>query len=254
MADFGRYGAAGYANTEDPSVTPLDLKVQDDEFVPRDGQTYNYNQTNFFQRPDERLNTAFFGNFKIDERIEAYANVRSMQSESNAQIAYSGTFGNITAIPCYNTLLSKQQYDTVCGNWAMMGGDHAPDFASAAEALAYISGLDLAVGDGDIIGYSAPLYSLKRNVEGGPRQDITTFDNTVSIYGLRGEIAHGWIYDVSYQLSDVEYTAKPSRVLLRASPHAGSGCVRTGHTTGTPASREENGNRVSPPIFATAIA
>ena len=207
-ADFGGYNAAGYVNTADPSVTGLDLKVQGDEFVPRAGQTFNYNPTNFFQRPDERLNAGFFGNFEINDNIEAYANVRSMQSESNAQIAYSGTFGNITAIPCYNGLLSKQQYDTVCGNWAMMGGDHAPDFASAAEALAYISGLDLAVGDGDIIGYSAPLYSLKRNVEGGPRQDITTFDNTVSIYGLRGDIANGWIYDVSYQLSDVEYTSE----------------------------------------------
>ena len=207
-ADFGRYAAAGHENTADPSITRLDLKVQGDEFVPRDGQTFNYNPTNFFQRPDERLNAGFFGRFEITDNIEAYANARSMQSESNAQIAYSGTFGNITAIPCYNALLSRQQYDTVCGNWTMMGGDHAPDFASAAEALAYISQLDLALGAGDIAGYSAPLYSLKRNVEGGPRQDITTFDNTVSIFGVRGEIGAGWTYDVSYQLSDVEYTSE----------------------------------------------
>ena len=204
-ADFGRYGAAGYVN-KDPSIKRLDLKALGDEFVPREGQTFNYNPTNFFQRPDERLNAGFFGNFEITQNIEAYVNVRSMQSESNAQIAYSGTFGNITAIPCYNALLSRQQYDTVCGDWEGMGGDHAPDFPSAAAALAYISSLDLAVGAGDIIGYSAPLYSLKRNVEGGPRQSITTYDNTAQIYGLRGEIANGWTYDVSYQLSDVEYT------------------------------------------------
>ena len=205
-ADFGGYKDAGYVNTADPSVEGLDVKVLGDEFVPRDGQTYNYNPTNFFQRPDERLNAGFYGRFEINDHVEAYANVRSMQSESNAQIAYSGTFGNITGIPCYNALLSRQQYDTVCGDWAMMGGDHAPDFASAAEALAYISSLDLAVGDGDIIGYTAPVYSLKRNVEGGPRQSITTYDNTVQIYGLRGDIANGWTYDVSWQLSDVEYT------------------------------------------------
>ena len=72
-----------------------------------------------------------------------------------------------------------------------MGGDHAPDFASAAEALAYIYQLNLALGTGEIAGYSAPLYSPKRNVEGGPRQDITTYDKTVSIYGLRGEIGAG---------------------------------------------------------------
>ena len=207
-ADFGRYAAAGHENTADPSVTRLDLKVLGDEFVPRDGQTFNYNPTNFFQRPDERLNAGFFGRFEISNNIEGYVNVHSLQSESNAQIAYSGTFGNITEIPCYNALLSRQQYDTVCGNWTRMGGDHAPDFASAAEALAYISQLDLALGAGDIAGYSAPLYSLKRNVEGGPRQDITTFDNTASIFGLRGEIGGGWTYDVSYQLSDVAYTSE----------------------------------------------
>ena len=43
-------------------------------------------------------------------------------------------------------------------------------FASGAAALAYISGLDIAVGNGDIIDYGAPTYHLKRNVEGNPRQ------------------------------------------------------------------------------------
>lgn len=207
-ADFGRYGAGGHMNTADPAVTRLDLKVLGDEFVPRAGQTFNYNPTNFFQRPDERLNAGFFGHFELTDTVEAYVNMRGMQSESNAQIAYSGTFGNITGIPCYNALLSKQQYDTICGNWTNMGGDHAPDFASPAAALAYISSLDLAVGAGEINSYTAPLYSLKRNVEGGPRQDITTFENTVAIYGIRGELPNEWNYDVSYQLSDVEYTSE----------------------------------------------
>ena len=207
-ADFGAYKDAGYTNAADPTIEGVDLKVLGDEFVPRDGQAFNYNPTNFFQRPDERLNAGFFGRFEINDNIEGYANVRSMQSESNAQIAYSGTFGNITELPCYNALLSRQQYDTVCGNWARMGGDHAPDFAGAAEALAYISSLDLAVGAGDIIGYRAPVTSLKRNVEGEPRQNITTYDNTVSIYGLRGDIPNGWTYDVSWQLSNVEYTSE----------------------------------------------
>ena len=207
-ADFGGYSALGYVNTADASVTGLDLKVLGDEFVPRAGQTFNYNPTNFFQRPDERLNVGFFGNYQVADTIEAYASVRSMRSESNAQIAYSGTFGNITSLPCYNPLLSKQQYDTVCGNWAGMGGDHAPDFPSAAAALAYLSTLAQAVGDGDIIGYRAPLYSLKRNVEGGPRQNITTYENTVSIYGVRGDIGERWSFDISYQSSDVEYTSE----------------------------------------------
>ena len=206
-ADFGLYGALGFKNVN-PDVTRLDLKVQGDEFVPRAGQTFNYNPTNFFQRPDERLNVGFFGKFTVNDYVEAYASVRSMNSESNAQIAYSGTFGAISSLPCYNPLLSKQQYDTVCGDWIGMGGDHAPDFATGAEALAYISSLDIAVGAGDIIDYNAPLYSLKRNVEGGPRQDVTKFDNIVQVYGLRGDFAETWSYDLSYQRSEIDYSSE----------------------------------------------
>ncbi len=206
-ADFGLYGAAGYKNV-DPSVTRLDVKVQGDEFVPRAGQTFNYNPTNFFQRPDDRVNAGFFGKFEITENAEAYASLRSMSSESNAQIAYSGTFGNITELPCYNPLLSQQQYQVACGNWNGMGAEHAPDFASNAEALAYISNLDVMAGDGSIIGYKAPLFSLKRNVEGAPRQDLRTFDNVTQVYGMRGDIAAGWTYDVNYQLSEVDFVSE----------------------------------------------
>ncbi len=203
-ADFGLYGANGFTNV-DPSVTRLDVKVQGDEFVPRAGQTFNYNPTNFFQRPDDRLNTGFFGKFEINENAEAYATIRSMSSESNAQIAYSGTFGNISSLPCYNGLLSQQQWQVACGDWNGMGGDHAPNFGSNQEALAYINELDSMVAAGDIIGYSAPLYSLKRNVEGAPRQSITLYDNVTQVYGVRGDITGSWTYDVNYQLSEVDY-------------------------------------------------
>ncbi len=204
-ADFGAYTAGGFVNV-DPTVTGLDLKVQGDEFVPRAGQTYNYNPTNFFQRPDDRLNTGFFGKFELNEYAEAYASIRSMKSESNAQIAYSGTFGNIESIPCYNPLLSEQQYQVACSNWVGMGGDYAPDFATSADALAYISGLDLAVGDGDILGYNAPLTSLKRNVEGGARQAVFTYENLVQTFGVRGDLNDRWSYDVSYQMSTIDFS------------------------------------------------
>ncbi len=203
-ADFGLYGANGYTNV-DPSVTRLDVKVQGDEFVPRAGQTFNYNPTNFFQRPDDRVNAGFFGKFEINENAEAYATVRSMSSESNAQIAYSGTFGNISSLPCYNAQLSAQQWQVACGDWNGMGGDHAPNFNSGPEALAYINGLDSMVAAGDIVGYSAPLYSLKRNVEGAPRQSITLYDNVAQVFGVRGDITGSWTYDVNYQLSEVDY-------------------------------------------------
>ena len=143
-ADFGLYGAIGHVNV-DPSVTRLDLKVLGNEFVPRAGQTFNYNPTNFFQRPDDRINAGFFGTYEINDNVEFYYDLTHMKSESNAQIAFSGTFGNITSLPCYNALLSAQQYQTICGDWSGMGGSHAPDFPSAAAALAYIADLNLSL-------------------------------------------------------------------------------------------------------------
>ena len=203
-ADFGGYTSAGFTNI-DPSVTRLDLKVEGNNFVPRDGQTYNYNPTNFFQRPDDRINMGFFGKYEITDNAEVYLDFTSMKSESNAQIAYSGTFGNITHLPCYNGLLSAQQYKVACSDWTGMGGSHAPNFADGAAALSYINGLDAAVAAGTIVDYRAPLYSLKRNVEGNPRQGIQTYKSYNTTLGLRGDINDDWSYDIYYQNSDVNY-------------------------------------------------
>ena len=203
-ADFGGYSAGGFVNV-DPTITGVDFKVLGNEFVPRAGQAYNYNPTNFFQRPDDRFNSGFFGKYEVSDNAEVYVDMTYMKSESNAQIAYSGTFGNITALPCYNAFLSEQQYNAACGDWTGMGGDHAPDFASGAAALAYLANLDLAVGDGSILGYKAPLYSLKRNVEGNPRQSIFAYKSFTQTIGVRGDINDNWSYDAYYQTSNVVY-------------------------------------------------
>ena len=203
-ADFGGYTAGGFVNV-DPTITGVDFKVLGNEFVSRAGQTYNYNPTNFFQRPDDRFNSGFFGKYEVSDNAEVYVDMTYMKSESNAQIAYSGTFGNITALPCYNAFLSEQQYNAVCGDWTGMGGDHAPDFASGAAALAYLANLNLAVGDGSILGYAAPLYSLKRNVEGNPRQSIFAYKSFTQTMGVRGDINDNWSYDAYYQTSNVVY-------------------------------------------------
>ena len=203
-ADFGGYTAGGFVNV-DPTITGVDFKVLGNEFVPRAGQAYNYNPTNFFQRPDDRFNSGFFGKYEVSDNAEVYVDMTYMKSESNAQIAYSGTFGNITSLPCYNAFLSEQQYNAACGDWTGMGGDHAPDFASGAAALAYLANLDLAVGDGSILGYKAPLYSLKRNVEGNPRQSIFAYKSFTQTVGVRGDINDNWSYDAYYQTSNVVY-------------------------------------------------
>ena len=128
-----------------------------------------------------------------------------MQNDSIGQIAYSGTFGDLRALPCYNANLSAQQYQAICGNWTGMGGDHAPDFATGAEALAYINSLNSQVAAESIIDYMAPVRSLKRNVEGGPRKYSRKYSNLTYSIGLRGDLNDNWRYDLSYQTSEVDY-------------------------------------------------
>ena len=215
-ADFGGLHSAGFtrrdgvvdANGKTPRV---DWKLLGNEFVPRDGQAYNYNPTNFFQRPDDRLNAGFYGKYEVSDNAEVYVESSFMKSESNAQIAYSGTFGNIESIPCYNPLLSAQIYKVVCGDYNEMAGDHAPDFATAADALAYISNLQLSIGTLNDAGYEimdfrSPLVSLKRNVEGNPRQSIYMYKSFTNTIGVRGDINDDWAYDVYYQTSVVNYS------------------------------------------------
>ena len=218
-ADFGAYKRDGFTNIDANApycrvdsdtglptcANGVDWKVIGNDFGLRGGQAYNYNPTNFFQRPDDRLNAGFFGKYEVSDNAEVYVESSFMKSESNAQIAYSGTFGNIEALPCYNALLSAQQHKVACADWNGMGGSHAPDFATAAEALAYIASLDLAVTNGEILGYKAPLVSLKRNVEGNPRQSIFAYKSFTNTVGVRGDINDDWSYDVYYQTSIVNY-------------------------------------------------
>ena len=204
FADFGLYGAYGFTLADGTSPR-LDHKIVGDTLMPREGQAYNYNPTNYFQRPDTRYNAGLFGHYDINDKVTAYVESRYMKSESVAQIAYSGTFGNINRFPCYNPLMSAQQYNMLCGQWVGMGGDHAPDFASGAAALAYISSLDIAVGNGDIIDYGAPTYHLKRNVEGNPRQGAFFYKNFVNTAGIRGDINDNWSFDVNVQATRVDY-------------------------------------------------
>ena len=67
------------------------------------------------------MNMGFFGKYEITDNAEVYLDFTSMKSESNAQIAYSGTFGNIESLPCYNALLSAQQYQVACADWTRNG-------------------------------------------------------------------------------------------------------------------------------------
>lgn len=145
-------------------------------FVPYDGATgaYNFGPLNYYQRPDERYVLGALGRYEFNEHAEAFAQLMFTDYKSVAQIAPSGIFGNTTSLNCDNPLLSAQQ-------------------------SAYIGCTAAQIAAGD----SVLFIPLRRNVEGGGRQDSIGYESYRAVVGLRGLITEGWNYDIAAQYSRV---------------------------------------------------
>lgn len=156
-------------------VDPGVFFVQGNEFV-GGNQVYNYGPLNYYQRPDERYTGGVFGRFQINEHVETYTELSFMDNQTNAQIAPSGAFGVTADMSCDNPFLSPGQVAILCD-------DASRPFV-----------------DGN---RTRPVTVLRRNVEGGPRnQDLrhTTFRG---VFGFRGDINDSWRYDVYGLYSEV---------------------------------------------------
>ncbi|TXS92234.1 TonB-dependent receptor domain-containing protein [Parahaliea aestuarii] len=154
-------------SAEGTFITPAGVFFVDgNQFIPGN-KVYNYGPLNSYQRPDERYTGGAFGRFTINEHVETYTELSFMDNQTNAQIAPSGAFGLALNISPDNPFLSDQQRGILFGD------------------------LDTLNDDG-----TAPITVLRRNVEGGPRnQDLrhTTFRG---VFGFRGDINETWRYDV----------------------------------------------------------
>lgn len=132
---------------------------------------YNFGPLNYFQRPDERYTLGAFGRYEINDHAEVFAQLMFSDYQSVAQIAPSGAFlGPIINVSCDNPLLSVQQQAAVgCGG--------------------AVTDVDMLIG--------------RRNAEGGGRQDSINYTSYRGVFGVRGEMAPGWNYDVAAQFSRV---------------------------------------------------
>ncbi|MEM7328493.1 MAG: TonB-dependent receptor [Pseudomonadota bacterium] len=139
------------------------------EFVARDftSDTFNYNPYNHYQRPNERYSFGSFLSYDIHPNASLYSELMFVQNETNSQIAPSGVFGyGVTGgnggINCDNPYLSDQQLDYIgC-------------LADGVEA-------DSIIGAGDLI-------ALRRNVEGGERNNDIQHQTFRGVIGVEGEI------------------------------------------------------------------
>ena len=153
-----------WAATADPdTMRPFDFT----------NDLYNFGPLNYYQRPERRYNLGAMGHYEFGEHADVYTQLMFNQYESIAQIAPGGSFGETSAINCGNPLIPANIVETLGCNGA---------FGSAPAD-------------------QVPLLILRRNIEGGGRQQ--SFDNSTFrvVAGVRGAINEAWGYDASMQYS-----------------------------------------------------
>jgi outer membrane receptor protein involved in Fe transport len=143
-------------------------------FVPSEGNIYNYAPINHFMRPDEKWSFGTMMDLQLNDSTELYAEIMATDYNTKAQIAESGTFfAEEYYIDYDSALLNDSQRQALTDTWGLASGD---DFA---------------------------VYIGKRNVEGGPRASVITNASFRIVLGARGEV-QGWDYDVNYQKNSVD--------------------------------------------------
>ncbi len=152
--------------------------MPDGNVIPWDGDLYNYGPLNYYQRPQDRYQAALFAHYDISDSAEVYTEFMFMDNSTVAQIAPSGSFGNvISTIHCDNPLLLQngaQWRNTLCTNDGL-GPDDTRD-----------------------------IIIQRRNVEGGGRRDDLGLTSYRGVVGVRGSFLDGnWSYDVSGQYGSV---------------------------------------------------
>lgn len=176
---------------------------------------YNFAPRNYFQRPDERYTAGVFADYEISEALHPYMEFMFMDDRTVAQIAESGNFGNTLSLNCDNPLLSAQQRATICdtenllvsglpGNaFTVVGNVAAENQARIDRGLGEpllpttpFNFVDPSTGATYNRGFA---QILRRNVEGGPRQDDLQHTSYRAVIGMKGDLSPVWSYDAYYQ-------------------------------------------------------
>lgn len=182
---------------------------------------YNFAPTNYFQRPDERYTAGVFADYEISDSLKPYMEFMFMDDRTVAQIAPSGNFGNTTSLNCDNPLLGPDQFALICNNENLLVSPAPGDAFTvvgnvAAENQARI---DRGLGEpllpttpfGFIDPSTGTTYNrgfaqiLRRNVEGGARQDDLQHTSYRAVLGMKGDLSPAWSYDAYYQYSRTNF-------------------------------------------------
>ena len=136
---------------------------------------YNTNPVNYYQTGMERTQATSLANYKINDHVEAYAEVFYTVSKVSSTLAQTGTFQNDFDVPIGNPYIPDGARQQICQQRGI----------SAANCVA---------GNPTMV----PMTIGRRFVELGPR--LNNFDTKLLQYtiGFKGDIAWNWTYDASW--------------------------------------------------------
>jgi len=137
---------------------------------------FNYGALNYFQRNDERYTAGSFMHYDFNEHATVYANTMFMDDRTTAQIAPSGDFATNGPFNCSNPLMTPAE-------GAFLGCTTASGAFTTAGTT------------------NANVLILRRNVEGGNRQDALEHMDFREVLGIKGKIDDAWSYDASFNYS-----------------------------------------------------
>jgi outer membrane receptor protein involved in Fe transport len=176
-------------------------QFRDDGTIGTNCSVFNFNPFNYYQTPLTRFGGTAIGRFEVNEHAEVYGRLGYSSTNVRQQIAPSGVFGSAHWTPMSNPLMSDAARTTIL---------------TAAEA-GRVAGTVLQTGpttnwrdiNANNVVDAADYLNInyrRRTVEFGERS--TTFDNNAwsFVFGVTGEVAAGWTYDVSYQRGESDRT------------------------------------------------
>jgi len=133
---------------------------------------FNFAPFNYFQRNQERYSLGGFAHYKFNDAADVYTQLMFSDTRTNAVIAPSGIFGETVLVSRDNPFLSDLQRQQLFGE-----------------------GTD-----------PVPVSVLRRNVEGGGRDDNLRYTAYRAVFGLRGDFAKAWAYDTSIQYGSTVFS------------------------------------------------
>lgn len=175
---------------------------QNGTFTPYTGaasQKFNYGPLNYLQRPDTRYTGGFFAHYQINPSAEVYSDFMFSDDHTLAQIAPSGAFlgtgvfGGLNHVNCDNPLMTAQERHILCGYDAQDTHVHGDGSIHLTQNCTP-DGTDS--GNCNLIPGTALLEIGRRDVEGGNRVDDLRHTSYRMKVGMRGDIGHGWSYDI----------------------------------------------------------